>query len=942
MKLTESQLNAFLGFLIQRINLDLSFGKTLEEQDIEPLINSISSMTGLQLEEADFKKIKVEIEYRYKIKHTTSSCIFNDYDEARDWYSNFTPTEEFFWNRYRNHLINNEHLDINSVNKLESETLVNLMNCIGNPNDKIEGKRLRRGLVIGDVQSGKTATYAGLICKAADAGYKVVVLLTGITESLRKQTQERMEEGIIGCTVRVDKKGHVGKKIIRVGVGLDNKDIRATAFTSYEDDFRGNVDNIVTSLDSHRSLVIFIVKKNVSVLTKLYNWLVEQNKDVLDDLIHEPMLLIDDEADNASINTKKDKLNPTMTNRMIRQLCESFNNATYVGFTATPFANVFIDPDTTEGMENEDLFPTHFIYVLPTPSTYIGATKIFDENGCYNDWVKYIIDIFEPDIEDIKEMTPSELTEGPFYFKHPKEWHGILPKSLDDAVYSFLLGNVVRDLRGDYTQPRTMMVNMSRFVKVQKYIKTYIEDLYKNIFDVVNIDFSNDDLQNSKLEVYQNFRRVWFENYAHLNFDIKEVLAKPTLLKAIEKIQIVVVNSAKDSAKLDYKTNPSLRLIAIGGLALSRGLTLKGLMTSYFYRNTATFDVLLQMGRWFGYRHGYDDICQIWTSKSSAKWYEEISRSTEELKDDIQRMYYDRLTPKEFGIRVRNESDDLQITASNKMRNSFSKEEFFTFWGGVFETPYSSRALNQNTNNLKVVKELVSALAMNGYKFQKNLNSRSQTKVAYNVPCDFVRNLLDKIEVSISNPKFDPRMILSFLDEEKCEQLATWDIALQGGSGDLMFNITESVSIQTAKRDIFLSNGHICFSGRGTLGGNNDGQIGLDLTTIENIRKAFEAEGGNKGKALPNVAWYKFAPNRKPLLTIYFIRPAVNLKKEHKEGQEKALTEYKLNLGNDPIICFSVGFPANPSREIKTKKYKVNKTYMRQLLEAVGEEDDDL
>ena len=255
------------------------------------------------------------------------------------------------------------------------------MNCLGNPNIDPAKPIFRRGLVIGDVQSGKTATYGGLICKAADAGYKVVILLTGTTEGLRKQTQERMEEGIIGFTIRADKKGTRQKSFNRVGVGLDNEEIRAMAYTSYQDDFVGSSDTLLTTLSSHKSLVMFIVKKNVTVLEKLLTWLVELNKSVIDDKIHVPLLLIDDEADNASINTKNDKTSPTRTNALIRQICTSFNNSTYVGFTATPFANVFIDPDTTEQMTSADLFPEHFIYVLPTPSNYIGAKKIFYQDG---------------------------------------------------------------------------------------------------------------------------------------------------------------------------------------------------------------------------------------------------------------------------------------------------------------------------------------------------------------------------------------------------------------------------------------------------------------------------------------------------------------------------------------------------------------------------------
>lgn len=835
-------------------------------------------------------------------------------------------------------MINYERLDINSVNKLESETLANLMNCLGNPNDVIKGKRLRRGLVIGDVQSGKTATYAGLICKAADAGYKVVILLTGITESLRKQTQERMEEGIIGFTIRVDENGRMQKKLERVGVGLDNKEIKATAFTSYQDDFRGNVDNIVTTLNSHRSLVMFIVKKNVSVLTKLYNWLTEQNKDMLDDLIHEPMLLIDDEADNASINTKKDKLDPTKTNKVIRQLCNAFNNATYVGFTATPFANVFIDPDTNEDMANADLFPEHFIYVLPTPSSYIGATKIFQDDGKYHSWLKLITDINEFDNDEIKVASPSELIEGEFYHKHPKEWSGKLPASLDEAVYSFLLANVIRDLRGDKQQPRTMMVNMSRFTKVQRYIKTYIEQLYKFIFDTVNIDFSNNDAKNKKLQIYQKFAQVWERHYSHLGIPVEKVLQKNVLLESIGKIKVVVVNSSKDSDKLYYKG--STRIIAIGGLALSRGLTLKGLMTSYFYRNTATYDVLLQMGRWFGYRNGYDDLCQIWAARDSVEYYKEISIATEELKEDLKRMFDSKLTPKEFGIRVRDESEKLQITAANKMRNAFSVIELMTYWGGVFETPYASTNINNNQNNIAAVKRLLQTIKDDGLIFSslRGTSSEGQTKIAKDVPCSTIKALLRKIEITPDNRKFNPREIVKFIEDEFCDKLELWDVALHSGMGDVIYQITDDIAIRTAKRDIYISGEHLCFTGRGVLGGNSDGQIGLDDATISIVKQRFYDTVKDTCRALPNIAWYKFTENRKPLLIIYFIRPDT----ESKYPSEEKLERYKTLLGDDPIIGFAVGFPANGVKESRSIKYKGNKTYQRQLFEDIIEEDEDL
>ena len=193
-------------------------------------------------------------------------------------------------------------IDDKSINLLHEKTLPDIMNCLYNPKEEFDGKRLKRGLIIGDVQSGKTATYSGLICKAADAGYKVVILLAGITESLRQQTQERIDEGIVGYTIRkVNKQIREG----RVGVGKDNKQRRASSFTTCVKDFVKGSNLISTTLSEHNSLVLFVVKKNVSVLTKLHDWLKNQNMDVRTNSINHPMLLIDDEADNASVNTKK-------------------------------------------------------------------------------------------------------------------------------------------------------------------------------------------------------------------------------------------------------------------------------------------------------------------------------------------------------------------------------------------------------------------------------------------------------------------------------------------------------------------------------------------------------------------------------------------------------------------------------------------------------------
>ena len=417
--MTESQYTILKQFTRTFIDLSLSQGKELKLEDIDSYINQAVILSKLDCDEAAKTRLFIDMEYEYKIVHNKGQAIFNDYGEKREWYSNLKIQDNFFWSRYKDYLINHSSISRISINLLDDITLPDIMNCLGNPNEALDKPRLRRGLIIGDVQSGKTATYTGLICKAADAGYKVVILLTGITENLRRQTQERIDEGIVGITLK--KEGKI-EKYPRVGVGLDNKQIKATSVTSTLNDFVGNCNKITMSL-ANNSLVLFVIKKNVSVLQRLFNWLREQNIDPVKGYVDVPMLLIDDEADNASVNTRKDETDPTRTNKLIRQICNLFMNSTYVGFTATPFANVFIDPDSVDAMQHADLFPEHFIYALEAPSNYVGADKIFYPEGTFYHNLRYITDITEPDYasEEYKDLVQNNLevlNSGTFYYQY--------------------------------------------------------------------------------------------------------------------------------------------------------------------------------------------------------------------------------------------------------------------------------------------------------------------------------------------------------------------------------------------------------------------------------------------------------------------------------------------------------------------------------------------
>lgn len=932
MILTKKKIESIIQIIQQKADVkDLNL-HSVPENEIDTLIIEELNSLNLTVSPEDFKKLRNEFEYKYHIQQKEGTSIVDDYYEQRDWYSIKSTEEnynEFFWKRYRDYLIRDVKLNINSVNKLDNDTLPDLMNLLGDPSS--QSPFFRRGLVIGDVQSGKTSTYTGLICKAADAGYKIVILLTGVTETLRSQTQKRIEAGIIGKSI-TGLKGKQPKVVKRVGVGKDNGPIKVTAMTSLEYDFIGSSDQITTSLASHQ-LVMFIVKKNTKVLDKLYHWLCNMNADSTDNKIHFPLLLIDDEADNASINTSKDEDDPTKTNEIIRKLAHVFTQTTYVGFTATPYANVFINPDTTEEMLNDDLFPKNFIYVLQPPSNYIGAAKIFGKDAEYKNSLVWIQDIEEPlDFENFN-------TDN-FHYKHKKEWTGILPNSIKTSVYCFFLANVVRDLRGDSLEPRTMMINISRFVKVQKYIKKEIELLFDEVYSEIRINFSDNQKKNESLQLYKDLKDCWYKYYPHLDIDWYVVSQKENLISAIQNIEILVINSSKNSGKLDYEKNPHLRAIAIGGLALSRGLTLEGLLVSYFYRNTSTYDVLMQMGRWFGYRKNYEDLFRIWTSKKSADWYNEISENTEDLKKDIFRMREAKLTPEYFGLRVRNDSNELMITSRNKMRLAVDHIEQVSYWGSVFDTPYIDPDLRNISKNLEQTKQFIDNLSVDGFTIKREEEIAKGMFFVRNIPVDRIIKFLKELFISPFNTKFDTTQIIEFLNTTIDEILAKWDIVLIEGSRDAKslnkaYELTSSINLVPIQRGFTLHKNKISIGGKsGKLSSPTDSRNGLSKKQIDEAKAKALLAGDWNGisSTINQEVWFNHVPERNPLLMIYLI----DLKSEGLTITEQS---YLDNLNNTPLIGLSIGFPkSKSSHAAEFHKYKVNLVYARQEIEDDLEE----
>lgn len=523
----------------------------------------------------------------------------------------------------------------------------------------------RRGLVIGHVQSGKTANYLGLVAKAADAGYKFIIVIAGVHNNLRKQTQERVDEGFVGRT-RVEDKWKI------VGVGHDDYPHPATLTNIYADFNKKTADHSGWSINDFSKPVILVIKKNVSTLRSLHRWLDELNSKGYGKIKDVPMLMIDDEADNASINTKKDDNDPTQTNRRIREILSLFDKSCYVGYTATPFANIFINPDAYGDEQlREELFPRDFIYCLDAPTTYFGPDKVFldDESS------ERILET----IDDAENYLP---------FSHKKDFEVYdLPPSLYKAVRQFVVVKAIRNIRGHSVKHSSMLVNVSRFVDIQNVVRTHINVYLKKLKEAIKANYLMPEGVSEKNEHMQLIRSVFEEDFYDCDVEWDEV--KQALHDAAESIRTFVVNSKSDEP-LDYKRYErscvGLTAIAVGGLSLSRGLTIEGLCISYMYRNTRMYDTLMQMGRWFGYRSGYDDLCRVHLSRDSIDWYSHIAESSDDLREQIKQMRRDGLSPKKFGLYVLDHPDRLLVTATNKMRTGEKRTFKHNFSGRLVES----------------------------------------------------------------------------------------------------------------------------------------------------------------------------------------------------------------------------------------------------------------
>lgn len=783
--------------------------------------------------------------------------------------------EFYYWNRLRKYYLHCAVLPPSVVSVLDDVTDEVLDFC-GDPAQV--GQWKRRGMVLGHVQSGKTTNYASLICKAADAGYKVIILLAGITNSLRAQTQERLDETFIGRKSIFQSITSQRMPIINYadqmrwplyGTSRD-KDFSKVAATTYG-----------VELSSVNEPIIFVTKKNKSTLSNLRDWIRDQH---YGDSIQHPLLLIDDEADNASVNTADDGAQVTAINRVIRELLAEFSRSTYIGYTATPFANIFIDPDSEDAMLEDDLFPSNFIKALDTPSNYVGANRVFGENGDLSNDMLIEID----DFEDILPLT------------HKRDIEVLdLPASLYEAVRLFVLSRAVRIIRGDGTKHCSMMVNVSRFNDVQDKVMGLIYhylDTLKNAI-AVNAGLGEKGQSNHHMAA---LKETYDQHYLG-SIDERYDDIRPMLQQAIGSIVTRTINMR--GGVLDYTATREngLHVIAVGGLALSRGLTLEGLTVSYILRNVAASDTLMQMARWFGYRPNYEDICRLFAPPASVDHYEYITAAIEELRSDIKRMQAVDMTPKDFGLRVRQSPAAIRITAANKMRTATKLTVAQNYERHHIEGYVLHNDAAKNAKHRKQLFDLVGKLG------DPTLRGTSEL-VWERVHAKMIFPFLKEFDFPPAHADLGPvagnnSLLVDYISDRLDADCGVWDVALPFPSTRGARAPRELAQINAIRehRSGEIVNGLYKVTRKNKVANPGDERIGL--------------EGNEQDRT-------------RPLLILHVF-----------DGALKSDTNGILNI-TGAIVSFSVCLPPT-AVPVTAREYQVNEVYRKQLVLELEPDDDE-
>lgn len=587
-----------------------------------------------------------------------------------------------------------------------------------------------RGLVVGYVQSGKTANFTAVAARAADIGYRLIIVLSGIHDSLRNQTQRRLNRELID-------------------VGVD--------WISLTDETTDFYEPPVADGFASTGTVLIVAKKITPILKRINQWLGKLEGR----LAEVPVLLIDDEADQASINTRGNRRDPSVddeiapdediapspTNALIRDILSKCPRATYIAYTATPFANILIDPDAYDNHVGEDLFPKDFVFQLPRPDGYTGTEELFGVSAQGRDVLRPVDDA------DVRALKPKQRKKGEAVVAHGQL---DLPQSLCDAVLTFALVGAIRLLRGQTGNSHTMLVHVSQLQRDQMRIGSAIEEQIRAWFQH----------ETAEPGILRHMMRSALAGLGEVELPAAESVVLDEAVTNLARLEVVVLNS-NTGGELDYDVKPGRQLVAVGGNRLSRGLTLEGLTIAYFLRTTALADALLQMARWYGFRTGYDDLIRIWTTDGIAQWFVELALVEESLRDSITALNKAERRPDEMAIRMRAHSE-LLLTSKTKSK---MLTEDTRSWSG--ENPQTILFPLRHSGALTRNVELASALLLHHPATQNAYGGA----IAHDVPVEDVAHFLRQYQGHPNSIAFHGEQIADWVMERATVgELVSWTV----------------------------------------------------------------------------------------------------------------------------------------------------------------------
>lgn len=797
-----------------------------------------------------------------------------------DWLAACDRSSWYFWPELRQYLLSVKEWTLPAVRSLDDASDRVLSQLAAPTEQKFD----IRGLVLGYVQSGKTANYTAVIAKAVDAGYRLVIVLSGIDNGLRKQTNNRLKRELVGYSeprpgaVRLPPVGQQWHEFTR-------------------DEFDGDFQ---PGLVNHGALqgtqpVLMVVKKNGAVLRRLLSWLDAAPAHVRSGI---PLLLVDDEADLASVDTRgtyqtdedppdPEYEPPSTINGLIRTLLLKFDRRAYVAYTATPFANVLIPHDTVDPDVGNDLYPKDFIVDLPKPQGYFGAEEFFGRMD--SDTVHGGLDVVRHVLADDLAMLE----------------HGQLPASLEQALIDFMLSGAARAQRGEGDEPATMLVHTSQRILVQSHLQSLVQDRFSELRDEWRYQRKNGMRDRLATRWERDFRPV--TKAAHLDRDVAFKAIEPFIGPFIEAVQVREINSAT-GAVLDYDREPGLKAIAVGGNRLSRGLTLEGLLISYFIRRSMSYDTLMQMGRWFGYRGGYEDLTRVYTTPELEEWFSDLAFVEHRLREDIQ-VYEDQgLTPTQVGVRIW-QHPAMQVTAQLKRRFASTttvSQSYALTVPQTFKFPLHRPAdlAVQAEANLQVVRNLIRQLG------KAAPGDDDPAKPVWNdVVPDTVIDFLRTYRVDDQVKGLSTSLLIRYIEKAiESGELTKWTVAVRG---------LESLDVKLKTVDWGIPTGPINQIGRSRRGSTDslgvvtspgDEAVGLStdkLKKLDELLEAAQKEGKPKSKS---VVARQLRDPQHGLLLLYPISRYSGYDVEPGGARKPLYQDPDAPLARD-LVAFAISFP---------------------------------